>query len=152
MACGGQSLRRAFLISVDVLLVAFATVLAILLRDNFDIAEEKIPALAIYVLISCGVTLIIFLAGGLDRTLWRYASVGDHLHAVVLCALVVLTTVVLTFASNRLEGIARSLPVLQVVLTACRSFLPVPLPDFGSQERYIVMGMLVFMGTRARRC
>ncbi len=109
-------MRRAILISTDVFLVAFATIVAILLRDNFDTAEEKIPALITFLLISTGVASIVFLIGGLDRTLWRYSSVGDHSQVVVLSALVVLITVVLTFAFNRLEGIARSLPVLQAVL------------------------------------
>jgi len=106
------------LIWIDVLLVAFATVLAIVLRDNFDIFQEKIIDLMPFVSISLGVASIVFLVGGLDRTLWRYSSVGDYLQVIVLSALVVLITVVLTFAVNRLEGIARSLPVLQALLIA----------------------------------
>ncbi len=109
-------LRRAILISIDVLLVACATVLAIVLRDNFDIFQDKIIDLIPFVSISLGVASIVFLVGGLDQTLWRYSSVADYLQIIVLSALVVLITFVLTFAVNRLEGIARSLPVLQGVL------------------------------------
>jgi lipopolysaccharide/colanic/teichoic acid biosynthesis glycosyltransferase len=108
--------RRAILIAIDVLLVAFATVLAILLRDNIDIVQGKIQNLIPFVLITLGVASIVFLVGGLDRTLWRYSSAADHLQVLVLTALVVLITVVLTFAVTRLEGIGRSLPVLQAVL------------------------------------
>jgi FlaA1/EpsC-like NDP-sugar epimerase len=108
--------RRAALISIDVFLVAFATIVAILLRDNFDILQDKIVDLIPFILISLGAAAIVFLVGGLDRTLWRYSSVSDYLQVIVLSALVVLITVVLTFAVNRLEGIARSLPVLQAVL------------------------------------
>jgi lipopolysaccharide/colanic/teichoic acid biosynthesis glycosyltransferase len=110
--------RRAILISIDVLLVAFATVTAILLRDNFDIFQDKIPDLIPFISISLGVASIVFLLGGLDRTLWRYSSVADYLQIIVLSILVVLMTVVLTFVINRLEGVARSLPVLQAVLIA----------------------------------
>src|SRR6266699_6491181 len=108
-------LRRPILLSIDVLLVAIATVLAILLRG--DIGQEVdfvrfIP----FVSISIGVASVIFLVGGLDRTLWRYSSIADYSQIVVLSVFIVLTTFVLTFAVNRLQGIARSLPILQVFL------------------------------------
>ncbi len=109
-------MRRAILISIDVFLVAFATVTAILFRENFDIVQDKILGLIPFISISLGVASIVFLVGGLDRTLWRYSSVADYLQVIVLSTLVVLLTVVLTFVINRLEGVARSLPVLQAVL------------------------------------
>jgi len=60
-----------------------------------------------------GCASIVFLVGGLDRTPWRYSSVADHLQIIVLTAVVILLALVLTFAANRLEGVARSLPVIQ---------------------------------------
>src|SRR6266536_187894 len=78
----------------------------LLLRDNFDIFQDKIMDLIPFVSISLGVASIVFLVGGLDQTLWRYSSVADYLQIIVLSALVVLLTFVLTFAVNRLEGIA----------------------------------------------
>src|SRR5262249_50256049 len=62
------------------------------------------------------VAFIFFFLGGLDRTLWSYSSIADYSQIVVLSILVVLTTFVLTFAVNRLYGIARSLPIFQVSL------------------------------------
>ena len=109
-------MRRAILISIDVCLVGFATILAILLRDNFDVADEKIENLIPFVLISLGVASIVFLAGGLDRALWRYSSVADYLQVILLSALVVLITAVVTFGVNRLDGVARSLPILQALM------------------------------------
>jgi lipopolysaccharide/colanic/teichoic acid biosynthesis glycosyltransferase len=109
-------LRRPILLSIDVLLVAFATVMAIFLRG--DIGQEVdflnfIP----FVSISVGVASVVFFLGGLDRTLWRYSSIADYSQILFLSVLVVLTTFVLTFAVNRLYGIARSLPILQIALT-----------------------------------
>ena len=79
-----------------------------------------------YSFISLGCASIVFLVGGLDRTPWRYSSVADHLQVIVLTVLVILLALVLTFAFNRLEPVARSLPVLQgglivSILIAARS-------------------------------
>ena len=106
-------LRRLILISIDLLLVAFATVLAVMLRGNFDTVQDALITLIPYIFISLGCASIVFLVGGLDRTPWRYSSVADHLQIIVLTVLVILLTLVLTFAANRLEGVARSLPVMQ---------------------------------------
>src|SRR5262245_37317088 len=114
--------RRLILLSIDLLLVGFATVLAILLRGDIAPEVNFIPFMSI----SIGVAFIVFLVGWLDRTLWRYSSIADYPKIVVLSGLTVLVTFVLTFAVNRLEGIARSLPILQgllivIVLISARS-------------------------------
>ena len=96
--------------------MAFATVLAILLRGDFDTFEDKLITLIPYIFISLGCASVIFLVCGLDRTPWRYSSVADHLQIIVLTVLVILLTLGLTFAANRLEGVSRSLPVLQAGL------------------------------------
>src|SRR5215475_12544491 len=116
--CGAGTLRRLALISVDLLIVALATVLAVMLRGNFNSASasDSVIVLTPYILISIGCTSVVFLAAGLDRTPWRYSSVADHLQVVVLTVLAILLALVLTFALNRLEPVARSLPVLQGAL------------------------------------
>ena len=72
-----------------------------------------------YTLISLGCASVIFLVGGLDRTPWRYSSVADHLQVILLTVLAILFALVLTFALNRLEPVARSLPVFQAALIVC---------------------------------
>ena len=109
----GGDLRRLTLISIDLLFVALATIIAVMLRGYFDSVSESLLALMPYSLISLGCASVIFLVGGLDRTPWRYSSVADHLQVIVLTALAILLALVLTFALNRLEPVARSLPVLQ---------------------------------------
>src|SRR5438034_6023404 len=114
-ARGGIMLRRPILLSIDLLLVVFATVMAIWLRG--DIGQEiDFTNFIPFVSISVGVASIIFFLGGLDRSLWRYSSIPDYSQIVVLSVLVVLTTFVFTFAVNRLHGIARSLLILQLSL------------------------------------
>jgi len=63
--------------------------------------------------ISLGCASVVFYIGGLDRTPWRYSSAADHFQITILTVLAIVLGLVLTFAVNRLEGIARSLPVLQ---------------------------------------
>jgi lipopolysaccharide/colanic/teichoic acid biosynthesis glycosyltransferase len=109
-------LRRVALLSIDLFFVASATVLAVMLRGNFDSVSGSLIALMPYVFISVGCAFVVFLLAGLDRTPWRYSSVADHLQVVVLTVLVILLALVLTFAVNRLEPVARSLPVVQAAL------------------------------------
>jgi lipopolysaccharide/colanic/teichoic acid biosynthesis glycosyltransferase len=109
----GGELRRLALISIDLVFVALATIIAVMLRGYFDSISESLVALMPYSFLSLGCASIIFLVGGLDRTAWRYSSVADHLQVIVLTILAILLALVLTFALNRLQPVARSLPVLQ---------------------------------------
>jgi lipopolysaccharide/colanic/teichoic acid biosynthesis glycosyltransferase len=110
---GGGSLRRLALIATDVLFVALATTIAVMLRGNFDTVSETLTNLLPYTFISIGCASFVFIVAGLDRTPWRYSSVADHLQVIVLTVLAMLLALVVTFALNRLEPVARSLPVFQ---------------------------------------
>ncbi len=112
-----MTLRRGILLVVDLWLVALATISALALRDNLEINVERwVPLLTVYLPISLAAAGGVFVAGGLDRGLWRYSSIVDYLHIVVLTIVVVSLSVGLVFAINRLDGIPRSLPILQSIL------------------------------------
>src|SRR6266571_1709308 len=102
--------------STDLLFVALATLIAAMLRANVDAVSNPLIILMPYILISVGCASVVFLVAGLDRTPWRYSTVSDHLQVVVLTVLTILLALVLTFALNRLEPVARSLPVAQGAL------------------------------------
>jgi lipopolysaccharide/colanic/teichoic acid biosynthesis glycosyltransferase len=104
------------MISIDLFFVASATIIAATLRGNVDAVSNPLIILMPYILISIGCAFIVFLLAGLDRTPWRYSTVADHLQVVVLSVLAILLALVLTFALNRLEPVARSLPVAQGAL------------------------------------
>jgi lipopolysaccharide/colanic/teichoic acid biosynthesis glycosyltransferase len=108
--------RRLALMSIDLLLVALATIVAVMLRGNLDNVSDSLRILMPYMFISVVCASVVFFVGGLDRTPWRYSSVADHLQVIVLSLLAILLTLVITFALNRLEPVARSLPVLQGAL------------------------------------
>jgi lipopolysaccharide/colanic/teichoic acid biosynthesis glycosyltransferase len=84
-----------------------------MLRGNFGTPFNSLVELTPYICVSIGCASVVFLLGGLDRTPWQYSSVAKHLQIIVLTALAVLLALVFSFAANRLEGVARSLPVLQ---------------------------------------
>ena len=108
--------RRLSLISLDLLLVASATVVAVTLRGYFDSVWTSLIILTPYIVISVGCAFVVFLVAGLDRTPWRYTAVGDYFQIVVLTVLAIVLALVLTFAFNRLGPVARSLPVFQGAL------------------------------------
>jgi lipopolysaccharide/colanic/teichoic acid biosynthesis glycosyltransferase len=109
--------RPAILLAIDLCLVALATVFSLVLRDNFEINLERWAALmAGYLPISLANACAVFVVGRLDRGLWRHSSIADYLHIVALTAVTVLLSVGLGFAIDRLDGIPRSLPILQSIL------------------------------------
>jgi lipopolysaccharide/colanic/teichoic acid biosynthesis glycosyltransferase len=108
--------RRLALISIDLLLVASATLIAVALRGFFDSVSASLLNLTPYTFISVACASVVFPFAGLDRTLWRYTTVADCLQVIISTVLAVLLALVLTFALNRLEPVARSLPVLQAGL------------------------------------
>lgn len=119
-------MHRLILISIDLLFVASATVIAVMLRGNFDTVSDSLLTLMPYTFISISCASVVFFSSGLDRTPWRYSTVSDHLQIIILSVLVILLALVVTFALNRLEPVARSLPVLQgalivIVLVSSRS-------------------------------
>ena len=98
----GDALRRLTFVSIDLLLLALATVLAVVLRGNFDTVQQALITLAPYMGISVACASVVFIVGGLDRTPWRYSSVANYLQIIALTVLVILLTLGLTFAANRL--------------------------------------------------
>jgi lipopolysaccharide/colanic/teichoic acid biosynthesis glycosyltransferase len=108
--------HRFILLSIDLLFVASATILAVMLRGNFESVTGSVIVLTPYIFTSVGCALVIFFVAGLDRTPWRYSSVADHFQVVILTVFSVLLALVLTFALNRLTPVARSLPVVQGAL------------------------------------
>jgi lipopolysaccharide/colanic/teichoic acid biosynthesis glycosyltransferase len=87
------------------------------MRADYDVLQDKLVSLTPYLGAFLASAIAVFLIGGLDRTPWRYSSVTDHLQIIVLTTLVTLSALVITFAINRLDGVSRSLPVIQGALT-----------------------------------
>jgi lipopolysaccharide/colanic/teichoic acid biosynthesis glycosyltransferase len=103
-------------ILVDLFLVALATVAAAVIRDNFIIEPPRLIALVPYLVITLGVAGLVFPVLGISRSLWRFTSLRDGLRIAAATTIVVLSAVAIGFVVNRLDGVARALPIIQGLL------------------------------------
>ena len=96
-------MRRAKLIVLDLLLVIVATIVSFVLRANFDTPLPSILRFLPYVFFTGCAAVAILVAGGLDRRIWRYAQLQDHmrlLSATVVTDLHIVTRMWPDFASR----------------------------------------------------
>ncbi len=108
-------MRRYDLLILDVFLMCFATLLAFVLRENFEVSPDRLSQAAIYILATAVASVIVFFAVGTNRTVWRFMTLVDYLRVAEAVVLIIFGAVSATFIYNRLDGLARSLPVLQAL-------------------------------------
>ncbi len=111
-------LRRFISLQIDLLIILVATCCALLLRDNFAFSWARLVEVSPYFVATLSASIIIVPLSGLSQTFWRFSSMPDYVRIVWVVAAIVLLTVLLTFATNRLDGVARSLPILQFFVAA----------------------------------
>lgn len=109
-------MRQSHLLFIDLVLIAAATVSALVLRDNLEPSVARIMDTAPYLLctlVSAGVVLPIFQT---SRSVWRFTTMTDYLCIFAATIIIVTSAVALGFAFNRMDGIGRALPPLQGLL------------------------------------
>ena len=111
-------MRQWRLLLLDLLSVAAATVFALLLRENLAIDILDLKALLPYLVISLAVAVPILVGLGLNRSVWRLTAFYDFVRAAAAAAAIAIAATAIAFAYNRLEGLPRSLPVLQAMTLA----------------------------------
>lgn len=109
-------MRQTLISLVDLLVVFFATLLASALRDNLELTVASIDLMKTYLAMSVLVSVPILWAYGLPRTIWRLSTMSDYVRIAGAVATIVIATTAGTFVINRLEGVTRSLPVLQAII------------------------------------
>jgi lipopolysaccharide/colanic/teichoic acid biosynthesis glycosyltransferase len=112
----GLTVRNAYYLAVDLLLIALATVLALLLRDNLEFNEPRFEDLLPYIAVTAAVAAPVLVASGINRTIWRFSAMSDYLRIIVAVVGIVLVSTLLCFLLTRMIGIARSIPVLQALV------------------------------------
>jgi lipopolysaccharide/colanic/teichoic acid biosynthesis glycosyltransferase len=117
--CGAETLRKHLLVVIDLCCMALATVFALILRDNLEVSLDRIYGLLPYLALTLAVAVPASILSGLNRSIWRLSVMADYLRVPAAVVMTVFGAVALGFAVNRLEGVARSLPVLQGVLMVC---------------------------------
>lgn len=110
--------RRGRSLTVDLIIVVLASIAALGLRENFAIAEDRWIAFAPHLALTLAVAGPALVFFELDRSVWRFSGLADYVRAVIASLLIVAGATVLSFVLSRLEGVARSLPALQVLLIA----------------------------------
>ena len=140
---------------VDLCLVAFATVAALVVRDNFVIAAPRLIPLLPYLLVTVSVAAVALPIFGINRSLWQFASMRDGLRIVAATLIVVVSAVAIGFIVNRLEDVPRGLPVIQGLLIVSllvggrvlkrlshdRRVRPAPAPHHDGVETVLVIGL-----------
>ena len=107
------------LLLVDLILIAISTALALILRDNLEASPDRLLQILPYLLLTLSAAVPVLLAAGLNRTLWRFTSLSDCLRVAAAVVVTVLVAVAAGFSLTRMEGVARSLPIMQGLLMAC---------------------------------
>lgn len=110
------------------LLVAVATVMAFVVRDNFVVDLQKVPTLWAYFTATIVTASVVIPLFGLNRSVWRFTSLTDYLYVMAATVAIVLGAVIINFAFSRLDGVARSIPFIQgmlilILLVGARVFM-----------------------------
>lgn len=91
---------------------------ALFLRDALVLSVKGAPTAVLYCSLSFVFTLLAFLAFRVSAGISRYFSVHDAVSIVSAVIAAGLTTTVVLFTFTRLEGIPRSIPVMQGLVLA----------------------------------
>ena len=111
--------KRIILLFLDVAIILLATILAVLLRDNFETRALQLQGQLPYFVATALTSLTVLSLFGLDRAIWRMSSMLDYLVVSGAAVFIVMLTVGESFLFNRLEGVARAMPILQALLMIC---------------------------------
>ena len=107
---------RYLLLFLDICLVLISTILALALRENFDLTGDRIEAFLPYLGATVFFSAVLIPAAGLNASIWRFSGMHDYLRVAGVLTAISVGAVSLSFAYHRLEGVARSLPFLQVLV------------------------------------
>ncbi len=108
-------MRRFDLLMLDAGLMCLATLIAFALRENFEGSLDRFFQAIPFTSATAVASIIVFGAVGTNRAVWRFANLVDYLRVAKAVVLVSFGAVSITFVYDRLDGLARSLPVLQAL-------------------------------------
>lgn len=106
-------MRIVRLLCIDVFIIISATLIGVVLRDNFESSHDRILSLTPYFLATAVSSALVLPLFGLNRSIWRFSSLPDYLRLTAAMVAVIMCSVAITFAFNRLDDVPRSLPLIQ---------------------------------------
>ena len=143
--------RRVGLWIVDVLLVLCASVAANELRNSYGFSLKTYIPLVPYL---CFTLLAWSIASSLfqtSRTIWRFSSLSEYLQIAWACVGTSLAAAGLAVMFNRMEGVARSLPVLQCIVMIAALVGARVLARLRHARRLLPQQLQPYEATQARR-
>ncbi|MBR6376436.1 MAG: polysaccharide biosynthesis protein [Oscillospiraceae bacterium] len=117
-----KSMRVAFLVALDLLLMNVASILALLMLENFNwtrmMNQSYMGHIINYTIISSIGTILIFIPFKLYNSLWQFASIDELMHIVVAGAIVSLVKFI--FNQIKVTGyFPVSYPLISGILLIC---------------------------------
>ena len=100
-------------LATDLVGVALTPFVALLIRDNFVLYAPHWQAIVGYAALSFAMLSVALLIAGSHKVLWQYTSLPDVLKIIAILTIALVLAVAISFFASRLEGVARSVPVIQ---------------------------------------
>jgi lipopolysaccharide/colanic/teichoic acid biosynthesis glycosyltransferase len=102
------------MLCADLCLVAVATVLALFVRDDFSLSIERLQIIAPHLAATLAAAAVAIPSFGLQRAIWRLSAARDYERVGYAALVTVFGALAIGFTTNRLEGVPRALPLLQL--------------------------------------
>ncbi len=112
----GGAMRRLSFLCLDLANIALATIFAQALRNDLALSSGKLFDVVPYMLATLAVAAVVFLVFGIDRSIWRFTGMRDYLGVLAASVATVIGAVAISFVYDRMDGVARSVPVLQGIV------------------------------------
>ena len=109
--------RRSFLISIDLLVIAFSFFGAFLLRFDFTLPGDYSSFYLVWLPIFIVLKLSIFYFFGLYKVIWRFTSIWELLKIVKAVTFGSVTIILCLWFSSGFDGFPRSILLLDYMLT-----------------------------------
>lgn len=104
--------RRLFAFAHDAVMAMAAFGLALYLRVGDDLGDLSLRAVIQAGLVFTMTCSAVFWASGLYRSIWAFTSLRDLVDILRAVSLAVITFLVISFLTNRLEGVPRTVPFM----------------------------------------
>ena len=109
-------MRRHLALVIDLSCVTVSAFLALLIRDNLVVYEPHWDATVPYAAITVASAALVFAAFRPHKAIWQYTSLPDVLRIIAAVTVALLLALFVSFALSRLQGVARSIPIIQWLL------------------------------------
>ena len=93
-------MKRVALLFLDLLLIACATIFAVLLRDNLELRDPDLQAILPYLVVTLLSGAVVFSIAGISSSVWRSSAQNDYLRLVVASVATVLIAIAIEFFHN----------------------------------------------------